>query len=152
MIEHNTERAERYTMIRIVGVFALMFFTMLDNGGCHSKSQEVGMEIKLYYVNIGVETLVPVTPDEMEQKGSYCEIASTSDADKIRKILTKSVASSSASFLDKSTRVKLKNMDNSLIAFIDNYGGVRFAGGKDARISATDLAKMKRVIESRCGF
>ena len=107
-------------MTRVFGVLALTFLTMLASDGFRSTGQKLGMGIKLHYVSIGVETLVPVIPDEIEQKGRYCEIDSTRDIERIRGMLVESVIPSATAFSDRSTQVQLNGKGNALIALIDN--------------------------------
>lgn len=110
------------------------------------------MTMKVYYVHIGVETLLPVTSDEIEEKGRYCAIDSLEDIKRIRKLINNAVRSPGEVFSDKTTRVKLIDSDGSMMAFIDNYGGVRFRDGRQGKITGRDLKTLKNVIESRCGI
>ena len=135
-----------------IAIIVLAVVTTLAAYGCHSKSPDIKLPLRLYYVHIGVETLVPVTPDEMEKKGSYCAMNSIQDVREIRQILDESVLSSAKTFSAVSTRVKLIAEDGSLMALIDNYGGIRFADGRNGSISDKNLRDLKQVIESRCGL
>jgi len=145
-------RSNKPGMRSIPAIIALTIVAMFATSGCRSKSKDENEPIKLYYVILGIETFVPVMPDEMEKKGRYCAMASAQDVKTIRLILDKSVGSSAKAFSDGSARVKLIARDGSLIAFIDNYGGIRFADGRDGRIPGRDLKALKNVIESLCGF
>lgn len=120
--------------------------------GCHFNAQGYKSAIKLYYVNIGVQTLVPVTSAEMTEKGRYCEIQSSREVETLQWAFDMSADSSDSGFSDKSVRVKLVHEDGSLIGFIDNYGGTRFADGHDGRLSPFQLQSLKQIIEKRCAF
>lgn len=152
MIDVHSRCNMKHIRTSVSSFLALAIVTTLASSGCHSPKPTMKMPLKLYYVPIGAQTLVPVMPSEMEQKGRFCAIDSARAVVKIERILARSLTSGPEAFVDPSTRVKVMDGDRSLIAYVDNYGGIRFANGRVAKTKNDDLYGLKRLIESRCGF
>lgn len=100
--------------------------------------------VSICYVPIGVETYVPMTPENIEQ---HCaRTAQINAADKkyleIKSLLQKAGL---GSFDREAVRVKLTEVGAEPI-YIDNAGGVS-SGKSELRLNASALAKVKRLVE-----
>jgi hypothetical protein len=107
----------------------------------------------IYYVPFEVETLTPVTSDNIQERGRSCKIQSTKDIDRIKSVLRGAAKPAPQKFSDKRVRVKLlepSDTSDVLLAVIEKEGEVRFADGTEGQISRRDLDTIKKVIESQC--
>jgi hypothetical protein len=100
--------------------------------------------VNICYVPIGAETYVPMTAANIEQ---HCvRIGQVGATDKryleLKAALQKA---ESGSFDSEAVRVKLTEPDSDSI-YVDNAGGVS-KGKSQLRLSASSLAKVKRLVE-----
>ncbi len=123
-------------------------------GGCGRVAADGGGErMTIYYFPLGAETLTPITSASIQERGRHCEIRSSEDIRKIRKVLHGSTKSVSQKFSDKLVRVKLLEASSEgdrLLAVVENEGQIRFSNGTERQISSKGLSNLKKVIESRC--
>jgi hypothetical protein len=123
-------------------------------GGCGRVQGDQGVKkMTVYYFPIGAETLTPITSASIQERGRHCEIHSSEDIGKIKKVLHDAVTPASQKFLDSAVRVKLLEASSGgdrLLAIVENEGEVRFSDGTEAQISRRGLDTMKKVIESQC--
>jgi hypothetical protein len=138
-----------------LGLWGMKLATLvLAIGGCgfvHGHEGVVNMTI--YYVPFGVETLTPVTSANIQERGRRCEIHSTEDIDRIKSVLRGAVKPASQKFSDKTVRVKLlepSNASDGLLAVIEKEGEVRFSDGREGFISRKGLETVKKIIEAQC--
>lgn len=140
-------------MRSVFQIILLVVIAMVVGSGCHISSQEVNEMMKIYYVPIGAETLVPITSGDIQKKGHYCEMRTAKDIDTIHKVLKGAAKPSSQKFSDRAVRVKLIEASaagDQLLAIIENEGEVRFADGSEGTISPRGMVTIKKIIESQC--
>jgi hypothetical protein len=132
-------------------VTGLLFF----GNGCRSDATTTGGGdvLVIYYVPIGIETLVGITTADIEVKGSKCTIESKQEIERIYEIINSArpAAGPNEYFYNKTVRVKILSKsqhDIALVAVIENQGSIMRPGGRQGVLSAKDLAALKRLIES----
>jgi hypothetical protein len=122
-------------------------------GGCgRVRENEKAKKLTAYYVEIGAETLTPVTSANIEERGRHCDIRSRGEIGKIERVL-QGAAKPTQKFSDMRVRVKLleaSSKEDRLVATIENDGEVRFSDGTEGQISRSDLDTIKEVIETQC--
>jgi len=123
-------------------------------GGCSRVQGDEGVKkMTVYYFPIGAETLTPITSASIQERGRHCEIRSSTDIGKIKKVLHDASKPASQKFSDSAVRVKLleaSGEDERLLAIVENEGEVRFSDGTEGQISRRGLDTLKKVIESQC--
>src|SRR5580698_3822377 len=123
-------------------------------GGCGGVQGRTGVAtMTIYYFPLGAETLTPITSTNIQERGRRCEIHSTEDIGKIKKVLRGATKPASQKFSDRAVRVKLletSNGSDGLLAVIENEGAVRFSDGTDGAISRKGLGTIKKIIEAQC--
>lgn len=123
--------------------FAVVFATLVFLQPYAALSHGVRM-IDICYVPIGVETYVPMTPANIDR--SCVRVGRINAADKRYLELRSTLdAAQSGAFDDQAIRVKLTEPDQDVV-YVDNTGGVSL-GKRHLRLSASALAKVKRLIE-----
>jgi hypothetical protein len=124
-------------------------------GGCGGVQGRTGVAtMTIYYFPLGAETLTPITSTNIQERGRRCEIHSTEDIGKIKKVLRGATKPASQKFSDRSVRVKLlepSSVGDGLLAVVENEGEVRFSNGVEGAISRKGLETMKKIIEAQCG-
>lgn len=98
--------------------------------------------IRLYYVPIGSETYVPVTPDSIEPSAVR---SGRVDERSAAELITTIEHAVPGTFDGVMVRVKLV-LDDERVIYIDNQGGIR-SGGKSAALPPGGLLYVKRLIE-----
>jgi|SRR6185437_358463 len=123
-------------------------------GGCGRVQGSEGVKkMIVYYFPIGAETLTPITSASIQERGRHCEIRSSGDIGKIKRVLHDAAKPTSQKFSDSAVRVKLLEASSEserLLAVIENEGEVRFSDGTERQISSRGLETLKKVIESQC--
>ena len=123
-------------------------------GGCGRVQGNEGVKkMTVYYLPIGAETLTPITSRSIQERGRHCEIISSEDIGKIKKVLRDAGKPASQKFSDSAVRVKLleaSSEGNRLLAIVENEGEVRFSDRTEGQISRRGLDTIKKVIESQC--
>ncbi len=123
-------------------------------GGCGRVREDEGVrKMTVYYFPIGAETLTPITSANIQERGRRCEIRSSGDVSKIKKVLHDAAKPGSQKFSDSAVRVKLLEASTEgdrVLAIVENEGEVRFSDGTEGQISRRGLDTIKKVIESQC--
>ena len=123
-------------------------------GGCGRVQGDEGVKkMTVYYFPIGAETLTPITSASIQERGRHCEIRSSADIGKIKKVLHDAAKPASQKFSDSAVRAKLLEASSEgdrLLAIVENEGEVRFSDGTEGQISRRGLDTIKKVIESQC--
>jgi hypothetical protein len=134
-------------------VLALSTLGMVIGGCGRVRGNEGAKTMTAYYVEIGAETLTPVTSANIEERGRHCEIRSSGEIGKIERVLQGAAKPTSQKFSDMRVRVKLleaSSKEDRLVAIVENDGEVRFSDGTEGQISRSDLDTIKEVIERQC--
>jgi hypothetical protein len=132
---------------------ALVALVVVTGNHFELQGQAGRVRIKIYYVPIGAETLTPVTSANIQERGRYCEIHSAKDTEMIKSVLRGATKPSSQKFSDLAVRVKLietSSAGDTLIAIVENEGGVRFADGSEGTISHSGMKAIKNIINAQC--
>ena len=102
-------------------------------GGCsHVQGDAEVRKMTVYYFPIGAETLTPITSASIQERGRHCEIRSSEDVSKIKKVLHDAAKLASQKFSDSAVRVKLLEASSEgdrLLAIVENEGEARFSDG-----------------------
>jgi len=125
--------------------------------GAHTGMAQTSREnIRVFYVPIGMETLKPVTSENIEKRGRACLIEATGAIKEIRKILAEAQppARPEQRFTNTTVRVKIAEAQHTagrqdVIALVEDDGLSRI-GDKDYVLSRERLLRLKRLIESSC--
>lgn len=132
---------------------ALVVLGMILVSHCGLRGQGGEGKMTVYYFPIGEETLTPVTPANIEERGQRCEIHTTKDISKIKNVLSSAVRPSSHKFSDLAVRVKLVEASDAgdrLFAIVDHEGEVRFSDGTEGMLSPRSMKTLKKLIEAQC--
>jgi len=127
---------------------------LLGGVGCDSKAARSGVNvIQVFYLPIGMETLVGVTTNDLESRGKRCRIDTRRDIDKIMEILNSArpAKAPGEAFEDKTVRVKLVEETQQgmhVIAVIENQGSLKRGDGSEGVLSPSDLSDLKKIIEA----
>jgi hypothetical protein len=119
-------------------------------GCCRFHGQRAARRLRVYYVPIGMETLVGVTSASIETQGSRCEINSVKDLCAIKKVLDSATRPAPQKFTDMAVRLKLLEISDKgdkLLALVENDGVVRYPAGEDAVIAPKGMNTLKNVLE-----
>jgi len=77
-------------------------------GGCSRVQGDEGVKkMTVYYFPIGAETLTPITSASIQERGRHCEIRSSTDIGKIKKVLHDASKPASQKFSDSAVRVRM---------------------------------------------
>lgn len=109
-------------------------------------NEEMIDRVKIYYVPVGVQTYVPITKENIETSYVREGLVSPTNRKFIRLLDTISEAEP-GDFIDNMLRVKIVFPDKK-ITYIDNYGGVNSVGSYDLKLKASNLRKVKEILES----
>jgi hypothetical protein len=111
--------------------------------------------IRLFYVPIGMETLKPVTAENIETRGRPCSIKDAAIADEIKKVLSEArpPVDPEQRFSNKTVRVKIPDgitkSGERIWWIVENDGRARI-GSEDRVLSHDGLMRLKRAIEGSC--
>jgi len=98
----------------------------------------------VFYVPIGAETYIPMTPENIE--AHYVKRATIAVSDvTLQQIVEHVNHAGHGQFNDQAVRVKILFPDQHVI-LIDNFGGVRQKAG-ERQLSAPSLARIKVMLE-----
>jgi hypothetical protein len=126
-------------MFRAIAAIAALSFA-----SCGVDEDQISGSVMIYYVPIGAETFVPVTPENVES--SYMAYAKMEvGSPEIHKIMSLISSTENGEFDGEMVRVKLSFSDGQKI-FIDNEGGVRNSSG-DFSLTQRKLLRLKKELE-----
>ncbi len=124
--------------------------------GCSSvaRGHEGATKMTIYYVSFSVETLTPITSENIQERGIRCDVSSAEDIATIKSVLHDVTKSESQKFSDK--RVRVKRLEPSVagdqvLAVVEKEGEVRFPDGTEGQLSERDLKTLRKVVEVWCG-
>lgn len=118
-----------------------------------SQGYEGQATMTIYYVPFAIETVTPITPTNIEERGRPCEIHRAKDIDNIKNVLRGASRRSSQKFSGERVRVKLlerSDAGDGFLAFVEKEGEVRFSDGSEGSISPKGLDILKKIIGSQC--
>lgn len=138
---------------KLIALMAVSSF-LLGGVGCDSKATNSGANmVQVFYLPIGMETLVGVSTNDLETRGKRCRIDTKRDVDKIMRILNSArpVKAPGEAFEDKTVRVKLVEETQQgmhVIAVVENQGSLKRGDGSEGVLSPSDLSDLKKIIEA----
>ncbi|MDP5211332.1 hypothetical protein [Microbulbifer sp. 2205BS26-8] len=125
----------------LIALLAVLFasYSAKDSGG------GVLDLVKIYYVPIGVETYVPMTPENIEDSATSVGEVDPSSR-QFKRLLNILYSSSRGQFKVDDLRVKIILPKNEII-YIDNHGGVRLPSSETHKLTYSDLKTVKKILE-----
>lgn len=104
--------------------------------------------VKIYYIPIGIETYIPITPKNIELS-AFKVIKVSYSSDYLKKLIAMVEASASGNFSSDHVRVKMLLPDSKVI-YIDNYGEVQLVESVtlDRKLENSDFRKVRKILES----
>src|SRR4051794_35350470 len=103
-----------------------LLLAVLLNSGCSTTGSAVGPVVQIFYIPIGVETFIPITPENIVEHANATGAVNASSSELARTIALIRQAPA-GDFSVTHVRVKMVFPDGGVI-LIDNVGGVNQRG------------------------
>ncbi|WP_142904335.1 hypothetical protein [Exilibacterium tricleocarpae] len=102
-------------------------------------------QVEIFYVPIGVETYMPMTPENIEESAVFVgEIALTNR--RIKKLFKLLGSSSKGEFEIDNLRAKIVLPENK-VTYIDNNGGIHSPELETYKLFDSELQAVKKILE-----
>jgi len=110
--------------------------------------------IQIYYVPIEIQTLLPLSVEDVKKGGLVCVVKSRREAEAIIKLVNSGnpLVVDGFKFQNKTVRVvivKKSKQEESIIAVVENTGCVKRGNGDELMLTRKQLDELQTLVESQ---
>lgn len=101
-------------------------------------------QAEIHYFGFGLETLLPITPDNIVEHSSYGKVEVTDP--RFQEVMAVLDGAGSGTFYQGATRARIRDSGSTTI-YLDNYGGIRTTF-QERSLNAVALKRVAELLES----